>query len=47
MWRNYEDVTDSWASVISIIDYYGDNHDGFSYYSGPGGWADPDMVGQT
>ncbi|PVD35036.1 hypothetical protein C0Q70_06317 [Pomacea canaliculata] len=44
MWRNYEDVTDSWASVISIIDYYGDNHDGFSYYSGPGGWADPDML---
>ena len=29
LWRNNYDVQDNWASVSSIIDFYGDNKDGF------------------
>ena len=25
LWRNFRDVQDNWASVSSIIDFYGDN----------------------
>ena len=28
----------------SIIDFYGDNVDGFLGLGGPGGWNDPDML---
>ncbi len=44
LWRNYGDIQDSWASVLSIIDWYGDNQDLFAGYAGPGNWNDPDMV---
>ena len=44
MWRNYGDVTDAWNSVTNIIHYYGNNPQNFSAFTGPGGWADPDMV---
>ena len=44
MWRNYGDVTDSWNSVTDIMHYYGNNPQNFSAFTGPGGWADPDMV---
>ncbi|KAK7097796.1 hypothetical protein V1264_004724 [Littorina saxatilis] len=44
MWRNYGDVTDSWESVTSIIHYFGNNPQNFSTFTGPGGWADPDML---
>ena len=44
MWRNYGDVTDAWTSVTDIVNYFGKNHDNFSKFTGPGGWADPDMV---
>ena len=27
-----------------MTDYYGDNHDGFLEFGGPGGWNDPDMI---
>ena len=27
-----------------IIDFYGDNVDGFLGHGGPGGWNDPDML---
>ncbi len=44
LWRNYDDVQDSFDSVLSIIDHYGDNQNDFAKYAGPGGWNDPDMV---
>lgn len=44
LWRNYGDIQDSWESVTSIIDYYGDNQDTLIPLAGPGHWNDPDMV---
>jgi len=42
--RNYIDVTDSWPSVLGIVDYYGNNQGNFSAYARPGAWNDPDML---
>lgn len=44
MWRNYNDIDDSWQSVSGIIDYYAVNNFNMSSYAGPGGWNDPDEV---
>jgi len=44
LWRNFEDIQDSWQSVTSIIDYYGDNQDQLIPFAGPGNWNDPDML---
>ncbi|XP_064481592.1 hemicentin-1-like isoform X2 [Ornithodoros turicata] len=44
MWRNYNDIADSWASVTSIIDYYASVQDDLVAVSGPGRWSDPDML---
>ena len=44
LWRNYGDIQDSWASVLDIINFYGDNKDDFAAVAGPGNWNDPDMV---
>jgi len=44
LWRNFEDIQDSWQSVTSIIDYYGDNQDQLIPLAGPGSWNDPDML---
>lgn len=44
LWRNFDDIQDSWASVESIIDYYGDNQDVIAANAAPGHWNDPDMV---
>lgn len=44
MWRNFDDIQDSWESVLSIIDFYAKNQDIFSKYHGPGSWFDPDML---
>ena len=30
--------------MSSVIDFYGDNKDGFLEMAGPGGWNDPDML---
>ena len=30
--------------IQNIIDFYGDNADGFLELAGPGGWNDPDML---
>ena len=45
IWRNFDDIQDSWQSVASVIDYYGDNQDTIIPNAGPGHWNDPDMVG--
>ncbi|EDW76064.1 alpha-N-acetylgalactosaminidase [Drosophila tropicalis] len=44
LWRNYDDIQDSWSSVENIIDYYGNNQDIISANAGPGHWNDPDML---
>nr|CAH0113308.1 unnamed protein product [Daphnia galeata] len=44
LWRNFDDIDDSWVSVSSIIDYYGDNQDTLIPVAGPGHWNDPDML---
>lgn len=44
LWRNYDDIEDSWNSVVSIINYFGDRQELIGKYSGPGHWNDPDMV---
>ncbi|CAL1543439.1 unnamed protein product [Lymnaea stagnalis] len=44
IWRNFDDIDDSWDSVKSIIKYYGDNHGNFSLVAGPGNFNDPDMI---
>lgn len=44
LWRNYDDIQDSWASLEAIIDYYGNNQDQIVPNAGPGHWNDPDMV---
>ncbi|BFZ14880.1 hypothetical protein BsWGS_17919 [Bradybaena similaris] len=44
LWRNYNDVQDSWDSVLDIIDHYGKDDGNFSVYAGPGGWNDPDEL---
>lgn len=44
LWRNFDDIQDSWASVESIIDYYGNNQDTIVPNAGPGHWNDPDML---
>ncbi|RUS77191.1 hypothetical protein EGW08_015043 [Elysia chlorotica] len=44
IWRNYNDITDSWDSVKTIIKYYGDDKYNFSAVAGPGNFNDPDMI---
>jgi len=44
LWRNFDDIQDSWASLESIIDYYGNNQDNIAPNAGPGHWNDPDML---
>lgn len=45
LWRNFDDIDDSWESVVSIIDYYGkDTANDFADFAGPGHWNDPDML---
>ena len=44
LWRNFDDIQDSWNSVERTIDYYGDHQDVIIANAGPGHWNDPDMV---
>ncbi|CAG2172143.1 unnamed protein product, partial [Oppiella nova] len=41
VYRNAGDIQQTWQSVQSIINFYGDNNDLFSKYSGPGHFFDP------
>lgn len=47
LWRNFDDIQDSWSSLESIIDYYGNNQDVIVPNAGPGHWNDPDMVSKN
>ncbi|XP_067663987.1 alpha-N-acetylgalactosaminidase-like isoform X2 [Haliotis asinina] len=44
IWRNYNDIQDSWDSVLSIINFYGQNKGNFAAVAGPGGFNDPDEL---
>ena len=44
LWRNYNDISDSWESLLGIITHYGEQQDQFQPFAGPGQWNDPDMV---
>lgn len=44
LWRYYDDISDSWESVLSILDYYASVQDALIGVSGPGRWSDPDML---
>eukprot|EP00794_Sanderia_malayensis_P009863 gene9862-10873_t len=44
IWRNYNDIQDSWSSVIDIINHYGDIQDQLIPFAGPGHFNDPDML---
>ncbi|CAF1205779.1 unnamed protein product [Rotaria sordida] len=44
LWRNWDDIDDSWESVYTILQWFGDNQDRLSPFHGPGHWNDPDMI---
>ncbi|NXN94253.1 NAGAB acetylgalactosaminidase, partial [Rhinopomastus cyanomelas] len=44
LWRNYDDIQDSWDSVLSIVDWFSANQDVLQPAAGPGHWNDPDML---
>ncbi|XP_012597309.1 alpha-N-acetylgalactosaminidase [Microcebus murinus] len=44
LWRNYDDVQDSWGSVLSILDWFAEHQDVLQPVAGPGHWNDPDML---
>jgi len=44
IWRNFNDIDDSWDSVLGIIEFYGDDKTHFTEVAGPGNFNDPDMV---
>ncbi|XP_074037241.1 alpha-N-acetylgalactosaminidase [Leptinotarsa decemlineata] len=44
LWRNWDDIEDSWYNVTEILQWFADNQDRISQFSGPGHWNDPDML---
>lgn len=44
LWRNFNDIEDSWKSVLSIVDFYASQQDKLIAAAGPGHWNDPDMI---
>uniref|UniRef100_A0A4W5QJQ0 Alpha-galactosidase n=1 Tax=Hucho hucho TaxID=62062 RepID=A0A4W5QJQ0_9TELE len=44
LWRNYDDIQDSWNSVQDITDWFFDNQEILQPEAGPGRWNDPDML---
>jgi len=44
IWRNWNDIQDSWDSVLSIINYNGDHQDEITPFVGPGKFNDIDML---
>lgn len=44
LWRYFDDVDDSWKSILSIVDYYAKHQEELAAASGPGTWNDPDMI---
>ncbi|XP_022609136.1 alpha-N-acetylgalactosaminidase-like isoform X2 [Seriola dumerili] len=44
LWRNYDDIQDSWDSVQGIVNWFSNNQDDLQPAAGPGRWNDPDML---
>eukprot|EP01121_Diplochlamys_sp_Union-15-3_P002071 TRINITY_DN1179_c0_g1_i1.p1 TRINITY_DN1179_c0_g1~~TRINITY_DN1179_c0_g1_i1.p1 ORF type:complete len:405 (+),score=55.48 TRINITY_DN1179_c0_g1_i1:37-1251(+) len=44
LWRLYDDVQDSWDSIIGIINYWAAKQNTLIPAAGPGHWNDPDML---
>lgn len=44
LWRNYDDMQDSWRDVLSILDWFVKHQDILQPVAGPGRWNDPDML---
>ncbi len=46
LWRNFDDVEDSWSSITSITNFFGrkNSSDIMVSAAGPGHWNDPDML---
>ncbi|KAL1502107.1 hypothetical protein ABEB36_007301 [Hypothenemus hampei] len=44
LWRNWDDIDDSWSNVTNILKWFSDNQDRIANYAGPGHWNDPDML---
>ena len=42
--RMFDDIDDSWQSILSIINWFGDNSYGQSKWAGPNHWNDADML---
>ncbi|KAK7503869.1 hypothetical protein BaRGS_00004992 [Batillaria attramentaria] len=45
LWRNYDDIDDSFDSVTNIIQWFAQDKGNFTKVAGPGNWNDPDMDG--
>lgn len=44
LWRNWDDIQDSFDSLAGITDYFAENQTRFQPHAGPGHWNDPDML---
>lgn len=44
LWRNWDDIQDSFASLNKITDYFAGNQSRIQPHAGPGHWNDPDML---
>lgn len=44
LWRNYDDIDDSWDSVYTITEWFASKQDELALIHGPGQWNDPDML---
>lgn len=44
LWRNWDDIDDSWQSLREITQYFADNQTRIQPHAGPGHWNDPDML---
>ena len=44
LWRNYDDIDDTFDSVYTITEWFASQQDNLSAIHGPGQWNDPDML---
>ncbi|KAF4529004.1 hypothetical protein B566_EDAN017433 [Ephemera danica] len=44
LWRNYDDIQDSYGSLRHILDWFGQKQNDMVPFAGPGHWNDPDML---
>ncbi|TGZ65194.1 hypothetical protein CRM22_005966 [Opisthorchis felineus] len=44
LWRMFDDIDDSWGSVLTIINFMRDTQSTLQPIAGPGHWNDPDML---